>query len=92
MMILFASLGAFSAFAQNKTINGKVVDAGGQPVIGAAVTVVGNTSIGVATDLNGAFTLNVPAGATISVESIGYQTQTFAVGNQSTFNIVRCRK
>ena len=78
----------FAPIPQNKTINGKVVDAGGQPVIGAAVTVVGNTSIGVATDLNGAFTLNVPAGATISVESIGYQTQTFAVGNQSTFNIV----
>ena len=81
-------LGSGSAFAQNRTISGTVVDTGGQPVIGAAVTVVGNTRIGAATDINGAFTLNVPAGANISVESIGYVSQTFAIGNQTTFNIV----
>ena len=88
LMILLTSLGSISASAQNRTISGKVVDTGGQPVIGAAVTVVGNTRIGAATDINGNFSLSVPAGANISVESIGYKTQTFAVGNQSTFNIV----
>ena len=87
--ILAASLlGAGSAFAQNRTISGTVIDTSGEPVIGAAVTVVGNTRIGAATDLNGAFSLSVPAGANISVESIGYKSQTFAIGNQSTFNIV----
>ena len=88
LLVFLASLGAFSASAQNRTISGKVVDEAGQPVIGAAVTVVGNSRIGAATDINGAFTLNVPAGANISVESIGYVAQTFAIGNQSTFNIV----
>ena len=89
MMVLAASLlGMGSAYAQNRTISGKVVDTGGQPVIGAAVTVVGNTRIGTATDLNGAFSLSVPAGANISVESIGYKGQTFAIGTQSTFDIV----
>ena len=88
MMIFSALCGGINAFAQNRTISGKIVDAGGQPVIGAAVTVVGNSSIGAATDLDGNFTLNVPAGATISVESIGYAGQTFAIGDQSTFNIV----
>ena len=88
LMILLASLGSFTAFAQNRTISGKVVDANGDPVIGAAVTVVGNSRIGAATDLNGAFTLSVPAGANISVESIGYKGQTFAIGNQTNFNIV----
>jgi TonB-linked SusC/RagA family outer membrane protein len=88
LMILLASLGSFTAFAQNRAISGKVVDANGDPVIGAAVTVVGNSRIGAATDLNGAFTLSVPAGANISVESIGYKGQTFAIGNQTNFNIV----
>ena len=88
MMILLTSLGSFSASAQNRTISGKVVDAGGQPVIGAAVMVVGNSRIGTATDLNGAFSLSVPAGANISVESIGYKAQSFPIGNQTTFNIV----
>ena len=86
MIAVCVSLGY--SYAQNRTIRGTVVDTGGEPVIGAAVTVVGNTRIGAATDLNGAFSLNVPAGATISVESIGYKTQTFAVGNQSVFNVV----
>ena len=86
--ILLSLWGGFQASAQNRTISGKVVDTGGQPVIGAAVTVVGNSRIGAATDLNGAFTLSVPAGANISVESIGYQGQTFAVGSQTNFNIV----
>ena len=88
LMILLASLGSFSAFAQNRTISGTVVDTGGQPVIGAAVTVVGNTRIGAATDINGAFSLSVPAGATMNVESIGYKSQTFTVTNQTTYNIV----
>ena len=88
LMIFLTLWGGLSASAQNRTISGKVVDTSGEPVIGAAVTVVGNTRIGAATDLNGAFTLSVPAGANIAVESIGYKSQTFAIGNQSNFNIV----
>ena len=88
LLILSTLWGGLSASAQNRAISGKVVDASGEPVIGAAVTVVGNSRIGAATDMNGAFTLNVPAGANISVESIGYKSQTLAVGNQSVFNIV----
>ena len=87
-MVLFLGCLGISMYAQNRTISGRVVDASGEPVIGAAVMVVGNTRIGAATDMNGAFSLSVPAGSTISVESIGYKTQTFAVGNQSNFNIV----
>ena len=88
LLMLCALFGGLDVFAQNRTIHGKVVDTSGQPVVGAAVMVVGNTANGTATDLNGAFSLNVPAGATISVESIGYKTQTIAVGTQSTFDIV----
>ena len=83
-----AIFGPVGAFAQNRAISGTVLDTSGQPVIGAAVTVVGNSRIGAATDLDGNFTLSVPAGASISVESIGYKGQTFAVGSQSVFNII----
>jgi TonB-linked SusC/RagA family outer membrane protein len=87
--VIFTALcGGTQALAQNRTVSGTVVDVGGQPVIGAAVTVVGNTRIGTATDLNGAFTLSIPSGANLLVESIGYKSQTIAVGNQTTFNIV----
>ena len=88
LMILLTLCGGFQAFAQTRTISGTIVDTGGLPVIGAAVMVVGNTQIGAATDINGAFTLNVPAGATITIESIGYKSQTIVVGDKTTFNIV----
>ena len=87
-VLLFLGCLSVSVYAQNRTISGRVVDASGEPVIGAAVTLVGNSRVGAATDMDGAFSLSVPAGASISVESIGYQSQTFAVGNQTTFNIV----
>ena len=88
LVLLACCLSMGISFAQNRSISGTVVDTAGQPVIGAAVTVVGNPRIGAATDFNGAFTLSVPTGATMSVESIGYKSTTFAVGNQSVFSIV----
>ena len=88
LMIFLTLCGGYQASAQNRTISGKIVDTGGLPVIGAAVMVVGNTQIGAATDINGTFTLNVPAGATLTIESIGYKSQTIAVGDKTTFNIV----
>ena len=87
-MILAAGLLGTVATAQNRAISGTVVDESGAPIIGAAVVVVGNTSIGAVTDVNGAFRLNVPAGANINVSCIGYADQTVAVGNQTTFRFV----
>ncbi|MBR4480133.1 MAG: SusC/RagA family TonB-linked outer membrane protein, partial [Bacteroidales bacterium] len=76
------------AYAQNRPISGTVLDGSGQPVIGATVMVVGNSSLGTVTDADGRFALSVPAGSTISVSCIGYGTQTTPVGSQSVFNFV----
>ena len=61
------------ALAQNKTVTGKVTDSkDGTPLIGASVVAKGSTS-GAITDINGAFTVSVPASATSLVVSyIGY--------------------
>ena len=88
VMIFAAGLLGTVATAQNRAISGTVVDESGAPVVGAAVVVVGNTSIGAVTDANGAFRLNVPAGANINVSCIGYAEQTVPTGNQSVFNFV----
>ena len=51
----------FFASAQT-TVSGTVVDASGEPVIGAAVYVEGYQSVGTMSDLDGNFTIkNVPA-------------------------------
>ena len=88
VMIIAAGLLGTVATAQNRAISGTVVDESGAPVVGAAVVVVGNTSIGAVTDANGVFRLNVPAGANINVSCIGYADQTVAVGNQANFRFV----
>jgi TonB-linked SusC/RagA family outer membrane protein len=88
VMIVAAGLLGTVATAQNRAISGTVVDESGVPVVGAAVVVVGNSSIGAVTDVNGAFRLNVPAGANINVSCIGYADQTVAIGNQTTFRFV----
>ncbi|MBQ0044266.1 MAG: TonB-dependent receptor [Bacteroidales bacterium] len=74
-------------FAQNRAISGTVVDAQG-PIMGATVMVVGNSSIGTVTDIDGKFAMQVPANSTIVVDCLGYTSQTISVGNQTTFNVV----
>ena len=58
---------------QNQGIKGTVVDATGEPLIGASVKVAGTTK-GVVTDLGGNFTLNCKPGTTLEVSYIGYKT------------------
>ena len=56
--LLILVSGAF-AFAQNK-VTGTVKDAKGEPIVAASVVVRG-TTIGVVTDLDGHYTIIVPA-------------------------------
>lgn len=73
-----ALLVSSSAIAQTIVGGGKVVDAAGQPVVGASVIEKGSTSNGVITDVNGAFQITVPASSQIEVSCIGYITKTVA--------------
>ena len=71
---------------QAKKITGTVSDAMG-PVIGASVVVKG-TSTGVATDINGNFTMNVSAGQTLVVSYVGYLSKEVRVtAGQNVYNI-----
>lgn len=62
LFALFLSLYPGTVLAQQNsglTVSGKVVDAAGMPVIGAAVVVKG-TTIGTSTDANGKYSLQIP--------------------------------
>ena len=70
---LFLSMGV--ALAQTQ-VNGTVTSADdGEPVIGASVLVEG-TKTGTVTDINGNFSISVPAGKKLVVSYLGMQTQT----------------
>jgi len=57
-LFLFAGIG----YAQ-EVVSGTVTDESGEPLIGASVFVEGNSSVGAITDLDGKYTLSVPADA-----------------------------
>ena len=59
-----------------RTVTGTVVDDQGDPIIGATIQVVGQSQGGAITDLDGKFTIKVPAGGKIRVTYIGYMPQT----------------
>ena len=60
------------------TAKGVILDAQGEPVIGASVFEKGNQGNGVVANVDGTFSISVPAGATLVFSSIGYTTQEVA--------------
>ena len=76
-LLLSVLLLPVSAFAQNqRTVTGTVIDETGEPLIGASVKVVGEP-IGAATDIDGRYTLKIPASAKQLVFSyVGYNNLT----------------
>ena len=72
--------------AGNK-VNGRVVDAKGEPVIGATVKEQG-TSNGAITDFDGYFALNVSANAILEISYIGYQTQSLKAHTGKELTVV----
>ena len=63
-----------ASIQQNKTVKGRVIDANGEPVIGASILEKGTTN-GTITDFDGNFQLNVKEGAVLSISYIGYAVQ-----------------
>ena len=87
MYCLFFLAFSVSAFAQDKVIEGKVIDNTGQPIIGAGVTIPG-TTVGVATDLDGLFRISLPGDATaITVSALGYTTKDVEFGKKQNLVI-----
>ncbi|WP_438264264.1 carboxypeptidase-like regulatory domain-containing protein, partial [Bacteroides caccae] len=48
-------------------MTGNVTNTAGEPIIGATVLEKGNTTNGTITDIDGNFTINLPANATLSI-------------------------
>ena len=71
-LLLFLVM-ALATLGVNAQINGTVLDENNEPVIGASVVQQTNPKNGVATDIDGHFTLNVPAGTKIKVTYVGYE-------------------
>ncbi len=82
-LLLFATI----AFAQQKTVTGKVTDANNAPVAGATVSVKGGNTA-TQTNATGDFSILVPGNnAVLSVTFVGFEPRDVAVGNQTNLAI-----
>lgn len=89
LLSLFIFLSTITLFSQ-KVIKGNITEAGTkEPLIGASVVVVGNESIGTISDIDGNFSLEVPADAKqLQVTYVGYnKIVTDITGNLMNFEL-----
>ena len=78
-LLILLLLATSWALAQTR-ITGTVVESDGEPAIGATVQVQGERT-GTATDVNGRFTIDVPAGKRLVFSYVGMVTQTLTPKN-----------
>lgn len=79
-----------NVFAQGPIIKGTVTSASDNlPLPGVTIIVQGSPSVGTITDINGAFTLTLPAGAeALEFSFIGMETQVINVTSSQVLNVV----
>jgi TonB-linked SusC/RagA family outer membrane protein len=87
-LLILLFLASTSVYAQRITITGTVSDEKGAPLTGATVQVKG-TNVGVLTDINGKYSVDVAGPNSIVVISfVGYNPKEITVQNQTTINVV----
>lgn len=86
LLTLAATLLAGFAFAQSVQVSGIVIDENSEPMFG--VNVYDNSTLkGAVTDMDGAYTINVPSSATLSFSFTGYKEQSVAVAGNKIINV-----
>lgn len=87
LTVLLLLMPGLPAAAQNITVSGKVVDQDQLPIPGVTVMITASQT-GTITDLDGNYSIEVPAQAVLEYSCIGYTTQQVEVGGRTLINIV----
>ena len=86
MLSLVLLMMTFSLSAQQHTVSGTVVEAdNGEPLVGVAVMV--STGGGTTTDVNGAYSVQVSEGATLTFSTLGFLDVNEKVNGRSVVNV-----
>lgn len=78
---------AIPALAQKITVTGTVYEPEGEPAIGASVALQGQASVGVVTDYDGNYSIEVEPNATLVFSYIGCDPQTIAVEGRTQIDV-----
>ena len=74
--------------AQTIKVSGQIVDQDGQPLIGATVKVK-NAKLGVVTDFDGNFTIDVASDGVLVVSYVGYKDREIAVRGRAALGQIQ---
>ena len=86
LVLFFCALGTMLA---QRTITGTVTDEAGEALIGASVVVKGAEGVGTTSEIDGSYSLDVPAGYDVLVYSYtGYGTWEETLGASNVVNVV----
>ena len=87
IFLLFCTL-QFTATAQSMRFSGQVTDTDGAPVIGAGLVCIEKNTAGTTTDLDGNFSITLPAGAkTVKFSSVGMKELVYQIIPGRTENV-----
>lgn len=87
IFLLFCTL-QFTAAAQSMRFSGRVTDTDGAPVIGAGLVCIEKNAAGTTTDLDGNFSITLPAGAkTVKFSSVGMKELVYQLIPGRTENV-----
>lgn len=87
IFLLFCTL-QFTATAQSIRFSGRVTDTDGAPVIGAGLVCIEKNTAGTTTDLDGNFSITLPAGAkTVKFSSVGMKELVYQLIPGRTENV-----
>lgn len=87
IFLLFCTL-QFTAAAQSMRFSGQVTDTDGAPVIGAGLVCIEKNTAGTTTDLDGNFSITLPAGAkTVKFSSVGMKELVYQLIPGHTENV-----
>lgn len=84
---MFTAMLSLDISAQNIQVHGVVKDTNGETIIGASVVQKGTKNATV-TDIDGAFTLSVPANSTLSFTYMGYKEKDVPLNGKNNVDIV----
>jgi len=88
VIALFTMALSFEVSAQQRVITGKVISEEDNQGLPGATVLVKGTTVGTTTDLDGNYSINVPAGSNVLIFSfVGLKTKEESIGNRSVINL-----
>lgn len=88
LLLLLVLLTGFIQVSGQKQVTGKVTDAADGSGLPGANVIVAGTTVGAVTNMDGNYTLQIPAnGKELTFSMIGYTSQTIAIGESGVINV-----